>query len=164
MYWNTISEIEIKGRKLVIKDSMIMLSNDEDTPEWPYIDIEPGLYTVEINVKEQWYCNRIRVLKVGKTAEVGNKIGSVEVDHGSVGIIDYEMFLSKVKEDTEDYEEWTSMKLDDEIFSNFSGEIDFKGNQLVYVKSGDGDGTYPVYELKDTMEIVGLECVFNKKS
>ena len=164
MNWNVVTEIEVKGSKLVIKDSMIMLSKDEEIPEWPYVNVAPGLYSVEINVNDQWHCNRIRVLKKDKTAEIGNIIGSVEVDHGSVGIIDYEIFLCKVKENTDEYEEWTSMDLDDEIFNNFSGEIDFKGNQLAYVKSGDGDGTYPVYELKEKTETVGLECVFSEKS
>lgn len=50
-------------------------------------------------------------------------------------------------------------ELDDELAINFSGEILFRGEKLVYVKSVDGDGAYPVFELIEHGQPVGLECV-----
>ena len=53
------------------------------------------------------------------------------------------------------------MDLDDELDLNFSGKIAFGNTELAYVKSGDGDGTYPVFELIRDGEIVGLQCNFD---
>ncbi len=53
-------------------------------------------------------------------------------------------------------------ELDDELAINFSGEILFGDEKLVYVKSVDGDGTFPVFELVEDGEVVGMECVLVK--
>ncbi len=97
---------------------------------------------------------------MGSGPVLGDKLGEVAVDHAFVGFIDYVPFLATIKDDFERYEEWTMTQLDDELALNFSGEIEFCGEKLVYVKSGDGDGNYPVYELVEDGRTVGLECVF----
>ncbi len=160
MKWNEVTTIEIRGKILAVKDAMIMLREEEETPEWPFIDCEPGEYVFEINVPSPFFAHRARIRKVGSEPERGKEIGSVDIDHAFLGIIDYEKFLGAVKNDYEAYGDWTATELDDELALNFSGEIAFNETKLVYVKSGDGDGTYTCIELLQNGDQVGIECVF----
>ena len=164
MKWNEVTRIEVKGNLLIIKDAMILLSNIVAEPEWPSINCEPGEYIMEINVPEPFYAHRVRIIKTDSNPNIGNEIGMVSVDNGFIGIIDYEFFQTAVGNDFESYEEWTMTELDDELTLNFSGEVMFNQEKLVYVKSGDGDGVYPVYELVEDSKQVGLECVFIPQS
>ena len=160
MNWNHLAQIETLGQQIIIKDAMILLDNAETAPEWPAIVVDPGMYDVEINVPEPWYCARVRIKSVESHPELGKMIGHLSIDNSSVGIIDYETFVNEISSSYSDYEEWTETALDDEINDNFSGQIAYKSAWLVYVKSGNGDGTYPVYELVEKGKVVGLECNF----
>lgn len=160
MDWNEVTRIDVRGSTIAVKDAMIMLDPDQATPEWPSIACSPGEYILEIHVPVPFYAHRARIRRIDSNPDAGDAIGSVDVDHGFVGFIDYEAFRDAVAKDTDAYEEWTMMELDDELALNFSGEIAFCGEKLVYVKSGDGDGTYTAYELLEDGESVGIECVF----
>lgn len=160
MQWNEVTRIEIKGTQIVVKDAMIMLDSDAADPEWPSISCVPGEYILEINVPVPFHAHRARIRRADSEPVLGQEIGTVDVDHAFVGFIDYAPFLTAVRKDPEAYEDWTMMELDDELAVNFSGEIEFCGEKLVYVKSGDGDGTYKVHELVDGGQTVGMECVF----
>ena len=162
MDWNEVTTIEIEGKILLVKDAMIMLSEDEESPELPYINCEPGEYIFEINVPSPFYAHRARIRKIDSEPERGKGIGSVDIDNAFIGIIDYEKYLGVVRKNYEEYSEWTAMELDDELSLNFSGEIEFNGAKLLYVKSGDGDGTYPCFELVQNGTQVGIECVFKE--
>ena len=160
MQWNEVTRIEIKGPQIAIKDAMVMLDPDATAPEWPTISCLPGEYILEINVPKPFYAHRARLRLADSEPTPGKELGTVDVDHAFIGFIDYEPFISIVSKDPDAYEEWTMMELDDELALNFSGEIEFCGETLVYVKSGDGDGTYQVFELIDDGQTVGIECVF----
>jgi len=160
MNWNEVTTIDVEGKILVVKDAMIMLDEDERSPEWPFINCVPGEYIFEINVPSPFFAHRARIRKAGSEPERGKEIGSVDIDHAFIGLIDYEKFLGAVKRDYEEYNDWTAMELDDELVLNFSGEIDFNEAKLLYVKSGEGDGTYPCFELLQNGFQVGIECVF----
>jgi len=159
MNYSKICDLEIKGKRIVIKDSMIMLSENEETPEWPFVTVENGSYEVQAIENADPY-SATRIIKSGTNGVRGKKIGDVEVDHAGVGIIDYDSFLTAVKKNYDDYSTWTSMELDDFIWGQVSGEIKFSNEPLVFLHSGDGDGTYPVYELLENNNVVGLECDF----
>ncbi len=160
MEWNEVTTIKIEGQTLLVKDAMIMLGEDEESPEWPCVNCEPGEYIFEIHVPSPFFAHRARIRKIDSEPERGKEIGSVDIDHAYIGIIDYEKFLDSVKNDYEEYGDWTANELDDELALNFSGEIDFDEAKLLYVKAGDGDGTYPCYELVQNGTQVGIECVF----
>ncbi len=160
MKWNEVTTISIEGNVISVKDAMIMLSEDEEFPEWPSINCEPGEYIFEINVPSPFHAHRARIRKIDSEPELGKEIGQVDVDHGFIGFIDYEKFLAAVKNNYSEYGEWTAMDLDDELSLNFSGMIKFDSATLLYVRSGDGDGTYPCYELLQNGARVGIECVF----
>jgi hypothetical protein len=158
--WNEVTRLKMKGSLLVVKDAMIMLSQEQSDLEWPSVACTPGEYIVEIHVPDPYTCHRVRIRKSDSTPSLGNAIGTVEIDHGFVGIIDYEPFYQAVTRDYEAYGDWTEANLDDELSINFSGEITFDSEKLVYVKAGEGDGTYTTYGLVQNGDTVGCECVF----
>ena len=161
MKWNQVAEIELRGVRLVIKDAMILVNPDSESPEWPCVTVDPGLYAFEIHVPETWYCARLRVVPAGTNPTLGGKLADLSVDHARAGVIDYDTFLATVSDDFDSYEEWTGTALDDELSLNFSGSIDFGPTSMVYVTSGHGDGTYPVFELLEGEQVVGIECHFD---
>ena len=160
MNWNEVTRLDVKGGILLVKDAMTLLDPTASAPEWPHVRCEPGEYVMEINVPDPVTCHRVRIKPSDREPLLGSEIGTVAVDHGFVGLVDYESFLAVVSTDPEAYEEWTGMELDDELAINFSGEIAFSGETLLYVKAGEGDGVYRVYALESDGDIVGLECVF----
>ncbi len=159
MQWNEVTRLDVVGSRLVIKDAMTMLATDVAEPEWPSISCEPGEYVLEIYVPEPFNAHRVRIRRTGSTPATSDSIGEVGVDHAFVAFVDYESFLSAVRADEEAYEEWTGMELDDELALNFSGEILFQDQKLVYVKSVGGDGVFPVFKLVEGNVTVGMECV-----
>ncbi|MDJ0785046.1 MAG: hypothetical protein QNJ22_23970 [Desulfosarcinaceae bacterium] len=160
MQWNEVTRIAVEGKIIAVKDAMILLSEDEDPRQWPAIRSDPGEYVFEVNVPTPFHAHRARIRKMGSAPELGKEIGAVDIDHAFLGIIDYETFLSAVKQDADAYSEWTATELDDELAINFSGAIDFNDATLLYVKSGDGDGRYPCFELVQDGVQVGMECIF----
>jgi hypothetical protein len=42
MKWNEVTRIEIQGNILLVKDAMIMLDEDEESPDYPGIQCDPG--------------------------------------------------------------------------------------------------------------------------
>jgi len=159
MNYKKIAEIEIKGNRLVIKDSMIMLGDDERIPEWPFVTVESGTYEIKVLEEGDPYSS-VQVIKNGMNGTRGKKIGDVDVDHGGIGIIDYDHFLSAVQKNYNDYTDWTAMELDDLVWSQVSGRVEFMHEVLYFLHSGDGDGTYPVYEIIQCESIIGMECDF----
>ncbi len=160
MDWNEVTRIETKGNILTVKDAMIMLGEDEEFPDGPCIECDPGEYIFEINVPVPFFAHRARIRKIESQPSLGKEIGAVDVDCAFIGVIDYETFRDAVSRDYEEYGNWTAMELDDELTVNFSGDIQFNDTKLLYVKSGDSDGVYMCYELIENGKQVGIECVF----
>jgi hypothetical protein len=111
-------------------------------------------------VPVSFYAHRARIRQIDSQPKLGKELGSIDVDHAFLGVIDYEIFRDAVSRDYEGYGNWTAGELGDELALNFSGEIQFNDTKLLYVKSGDGDGTYMCYELIENGKQVGIECVF----
>lgn len=164
MNWNEVTRIDIRGSLIVVKDAMVMLSSDEDGPEWPSVSCEAGEYVLEIHLVRPFHADRVRLRKAGSAPVVGGEVGAVSVDHAFLGFVDYVPFLDAVKDDVDRYEEWTMTALDDELALNFSGEILFGSEKLVYVRSVDGDGVFPVFELIENGKTVGMECVLGSQA
>jgi len=160
LHYEIVDKIVIRGKRVVIKDSMIMLRRDETSPEWPCISIESGIYSIQINMLDKDICSSVIVKKVGQTFTEKNNIGSVDVDHGSIGIIDYDNFMQAIQNNYNEYEEWTAGPLDDTVWEHIFGKVNFKNESLHFVRSGEGDGTYPVYELIEDNKTIGFECEF----
>ena len=163
MQWCEVGKMEVVGKTLCIKDAMVMLSENEESPSFPFVYCDSGEYVFEIWVEPgTFYAARARIRKARTKSELGGNIGVVDVDNGFIGIIDYEIFHREVSSSYQEYEEWSAMELDDELAINFSGQIAFGNSILSYVKSGDGDGSYNCYNLLHKGKCVGIECVFEK--
>jgi len=160
MGWKEVTTIQVEGKVLVAKDAMIMLSEDEQSPNWPFIHCESGEYIFEIQTTTQFHANGARIKRVDSEPIRGRTIGDVDIDHAFLGFIDYETFRRAVTDQYDDYGEWTAMELDDELAQNFSGQISFNDAKLAYVSAGNGDGTYPCFELLEDGVPVGIECDF----
>lgn len=160
MDWNEVTTTDITGTILVVKDAMVMLDEGETSPDWPHVVCAPGEYIFEIHVPTPFHARLARIRLVGSDPVRGEQIGSVDVDNGFIGIIDYEGFAQAVTNNYDDYEEWTATVLDDELALNFSGEVGFDDARLLYVKTGDGDGRYACFELLQDGAAIGIECVF----
>lgn len=159
MTWRNIAELKVRGQTVMIKDSMIMLSGGETEPEWPYVKSGPGNYLVQVKSNMET-CESVRVSRISSTVSLGRRIGEVNIDHGSFGILDYDSFLNAVSRDTEAYSEWTEMELFDVVWDRLHGKIEFSGESFVYGRAGEGDGVYEVFELTEGNVVVGLECTF----
>lgn len=162
MKWNEVGKIDIFGNRIAAKDAMILLDQDAQEPEWPTVNVEPGLFIVEVHLPQDWHCTRFRIRPLNSSPEAGPPVGTLNVDNGMAAFVDYDTFLSAVREDYDAYEEWTGMELDDELSINFSGRTEFRGSPLAYVKSGDGDGTFTALALVENGKTVGLECRFDQ--
>ena len=159
MDYKEIDTIDIKGKRILIKDSMILLDDNENMPEWPFVTIESGIYDINVLEKGDPYSS-VQIIKNGMSGARGKNIGNVNVEHGGIAIIDYDTFLSTIQKNYDDYCEWTSMELDDLVWSQVSGKIEFLNEPLFFLHSGDGDGSYPVYEVVQDGNIIGIECDF----
>lgn len=84
------------------------------------------------------------------------------MDNGFIALIDYEPLYKAVTSKHQQYTDWTVHELDDELASNFSGKIKFNEMDLLYVQSGDGDGSYNCYGLSENNQTVGIECDFEE--
>lgn len=161
MRWCEVATAEVLGKLICVKDAMIMLDDGDLVPEYPHVVCEPGEFVFEIFVEPgTFHAYRARMRRVGSKPELGKVIGAVDVDNAFIAFHDYETFQKEVDESYEDYGEWTADELFDELGENFSGQIAFAESPLLYVQSGDGDGTYDCFELIENGKIVGIECSF----
>ena len=160
MDWKEVSSLDLRGERILIKDAMIQLNPDEAEPEWPFVRVPAGAYVVEALAAQSGEFAGVRVRPKGSSLSRGASLGRIEVDNASVGIIDYEVFLSAVRASPDDYDEWTGMELFDAIGESPSGVVKFGEATLTYVASGDGDGVYEVFELTGDGQVLGFECEF----
>ena len=160
MQWNEVTRIDVAGSRIAAKDGMVMLGSDEPDSAYPLATVEPGTFVAEIYLPEPWFCTRFRLRRVDSNPERRPALGTFDVDSGKATFVDYDTFQAVVSSDPDAYEDWTAGELDDELALNFSGKIEFRGTDLVYVKSANGDGRYRTYALLETGMTVGMECEF----
>lgn len=151
------------GGRIVIKDAMTMLNENAEAPEWPCVSVAPGDYIVSLAGGEDG-SKSVRICAAGSgEASRGKEIGRVGVDHGAVAMCDYDALLAAVRADLDGYSDWTEDECEAAVWENESGVIEFGGVTVVHVKTGIGDGSFPVFELANGGRVVGMECVFAEK-
>ena len=140
-----------------------MLYEDAQTPEWPHITAAPGDYVVSI-LGDAGKTKGVRVCQAGITqAARGKEVGRVSVDHAAVAICDYDALLAAAKADPDAYGDWTEVECEEAIWEQDSGVLNFGGVSIAHLKTGVGDGEFPVWELLDGGRVVGLECSFRRE-
>jgi len=154
-----LTTLPVTGTRLLIKDAMIMLNETASSPEWPFVVVAPGDYVVSI-CDVDGAGRQVRVCAVAAEPERGSQVGAVAVDHGAVAICDYDALLAAVQADLDAYSDWTEEECEEAVWEEESGVLEFGGTRLAHLKTGVGDGTFPVFELRDGSRVVGLECLF----
>ena len=159
---NEITTLPIKGTRIIIKDAMIMLYEKAQTPEWPHVVVAPGEYVVSI-IGGNRDAKRVRVCLAGVAEpKKGKEVGQVSVDHAAVAICDYDALFAAAKADPEAYSDWTQDDCESAVWEKQSGVLEFGGTPIAHLKTGIGDGTFPVFELLDGNRVVGMECSFDE--
>lgn len=84
-------------------------------------------------------------------------VAYVGVDTGVCGIFDYDGFArTNADKNTEEFEEWYQENVVDKAYDNFVNV-----SSGCFTQSGYGDGSYPVFILKNTSgEVVGIRIAF----
>lgn len=159
MKWEKLCDYTVMGERIIIKDVMIMISEDEKTPEWPCVTVNPGKYQIDFS-QEDGLIIAVRIHKKGSDFELGSRIGELGIDHAKAGFCDYDTLLKEVKDNPDEYIAWTEDECEEAIWNNEKGEVTFKNHKMVFLKPGDGDGIYPVFELLDDKQVIGMHCKF----
>jgi hypothetical protein len=152
--WVGAGSFELIGERLEICDCLAM--PDEDTDGFR---LGAGIYDLSLKVmtdRLERRISRIRVVSQGRQHKVAEAIRQVEVDGGGVSIFDVDPILGCDPE--------VLMDLEDRIigttFNGFAIFYSFGPTRVSMIQSGYGDGSYPVYALRDGEELVGLEVEF----
>ncbi len=161
MEWVKVFDYNIMGKRIIIKDSMIMISKGEEKPEWPYVKVNSGKYIIEF-LYENDLIMSTRIYKEGSNFTLGNKIGELEIDHSKAAFCDYDLLLKEVNKDYDEYIEWAENKCEEKVWENQKGVVNFKNHKMIFFQSGHGDGVYPVFELLDNANAVGMFCKFEE--
>ena len=153
-----IAQLKI-GKRIIVKDAMIMLYEKAKSPEWPHVVVPSGDYLVTMLDDDAGRMVRV-IGKLAKKATRGAEIGKVSVDHAAVAICDYDALLKAVKDNLEEYGDWTCNECESAVWEHQSGTLKFMNVEIAHLKTGSGDGTFSVFELTDGKKIIGLECTF----
>jgi len=155
--WLWVADIRISSRAVAVVDPM----------SWDHVDVElePGEYaarirTLQYGEESEPRVSRIQFLRKRRRGTIGEMIGEVGVDAATVGILDVNALDPELARQQTDYEEtlnesWQSDKT--------SGVVKWgpgDDDEMVHVRSGFGDGTYPIRELLDAGARVGFEIQF----
>jgi hypothetical protein len=128
------------------------------------VDLSPGehVFFVKAHVRGiDRRCSHLRAVRCGATPLATRQIGTVSTDLATLGIYDPKGFTALRKQGGEAFYEWGESQLPSDrpkcgiLVHNIR-----RSAVLLYVGSGFGDGTCPVYELTDGSERVGFEVEF----
>lgn len=157
--WLPCDAFEVRGRFLVPCD---LGELPEGSGHWA-LEVEPGRYRAEVHVTRSARSERVviaavRVVREERVAPDATKVATVDVDHAALAVYDRQTFLKRVGPEQR---ELFSMELLETTDLPVTLETARRAHFLALViPTGDGDGTFPVYELRDGADVVGLEIRF----
>jgi hypothetical protein len=131
------------------------------------VELEPGAYVVERKLVDYGGDVRnavLRVLQPGQDGERGVQLGTMWTDTGDAGVCDYQAACEAADADFEGFHE----RIENAIWHSrepSGGEVALAEGQqprMVFISSGFGDGTFPVWELVAGGERIGAEVEFIK--
>lgn len=157
--WLRLGEFDLVSGRMIAVD--VRAGSPDDSP---VIDLPPGRYRAEcqgVAYGASRWVSRLRAVREGGEGERGAEIGEAWADAANIGLADVEPF--SVFSAALLAAEW-----DDPIYRPFNSgntvrmlHLDPPGGAwMPLVQSGWGDGTFPVYELVDGGERVGVEVEF----
>lgn len=160
--WLPFCQIELKSGRLMVGDASFIPSMGH-RPLF-VTDLPSGVYAVDAKVLDYGDDRRIsrfRVLKANLPPPTpGECLGATWVDTAKLGICDLEVYLAAAGEDLrqaiEAYEAayWNLTRPTVVILDASVGAV------MPVVRSGFGDGTYPVFALDEVGGRAGIEVLF----
>ena len=154
--WILCTELELRGKYLSPCD----LGQVPDYQSSISIPINPGRFKAEVQLEKSaigdWFIVSVVRIVSGEPDYAASKIaGWLDIDLAAVAIFDRQAFFRKVAVDDR---EAISMDL---IEIECAPCIMMLGKQPIFiVPTGDGDGCYPVIELKNAGVPIGIELRF----
>jgi hypothetical protein len=157
--WYEIGKVTVNSGSLCIVDLGTIPSGDDGVR----IKVPNGSYLIEarlIDFDGSFCLFRARARLVGSTPTLGARAGEVGVDFACVAIGDFDAIEAGINDD--DRSELSNLSLD---LMETVGEVvrhacSTKSIRFAVCKSGVGDGTYTVFQLRSGRKIVGLEAEF----
>ena len=153
--WLPLGEFTLEGPQLYLVDPGLSGSDLEGVK----LDSPAGVYGVFIRSMafgRDHRVSRLRVVLRGSKPSLGPGIGKCQVDTGRFLVCDHRAF-SKVRAETEA----AGLKA---FFGNMSecghGVARLSGVPVYHTESGFGDGSYPIFELREATARVGAEVEF----
>lgn len=157
--WLPYDECEVRGRYLVPCD---LGQLPEGSRQWA-LEVEPGRYRAELQVARSARAGRVivaavRLVREGSSAPDATEVAAVDIDHAAMAIYDRQTFLKRVRP-----EQRESFSMDVLEVTDLPAVLESQRTSrflALVLPTGDGDGTFPVYELRTGQDIVGIEVRF----
>lgn len=159
--WLPCAPFDVKGRYLTLCD---LGELPELSSRWS-LQVEPGRFRVEVQVRlsarGDWpVVAAVRVVREGSGVLSARRVATVDIDHAALAIHDRQTFLTCVPPDRR---ESFALELL-EVVERPALIVAGGGAQLLVMPSGEGDGSYPVYELQCGDHVAGCEVRFTEAS
>jgi hypothetical protein len=148
-----VCDFRLHSGKLLIIDPSYVPSFDEGL----LVELHPGLYTVQLSDDYE----RMRLSSSRQRVRRGRKLGMMCTDSATAGICDFELFRRAWHSDDEG-----NRRIESDLQSADVGVavLDETIDAVMpFVPSGEGDGEYPVYELRTGEKVVGIEIDFTSE-
>lgn len=151
--WLLLSEWDFSGESAWLGDASFWSSEEDGLT----IVLEPAQYRVEVRVADYGSECRIaglRAIKAGTTPSLGTQLGESWADTATQGLCDAASFADAAEEDPENVAE-AAMEVDAAAIIELPD-----GSPMFVVSCGFGDGEWPVFELVEGGQRVGLQVDF----
>lgn len=134
------------------------------TSEEVAVYCEPGTYQLEAVCYGYGSDRRVAAVRATRTAGTvtrGPLRGEFDVDVGSACLYDSDVIDGYTDHASAEFDRWVQEAIIDAALP-LSGTVTCAAarTSLVHFDCGFGDGSYPVFELRDGEEVVGAEAVF----
>lgn len=152
--WLSLGPYPLIGERLEICDCLSMPC--EDTKGFRLGSGTYHLFVKVITDAREKRISRLRIIAEGRHCTLAETILHVDVDGGAVSVFDVDPIVGcdpEVLMELEDRIIGVVMKGPSKFFS-------FGPTTVAMIQSGYGDGSYPVFALRDEEDLVGLEVEF----
>jgi hypothetical protein len=162
--WLDLASFDLKGKRFLISDAGYMGSEEDGVS----VAAKPGKYQVQVKMIDFGADRRISRLRASlagvKEAEL-KKVGEAWADVGRIGFSDGDALLKLGKKlESDELIDALNEALGENEEKFGTHRFGEGGPEMIYVDSGFGDGTFPVYQLKTKGANVGFEVEFIEPS
>lgn len=154
--WLSCAPVAVSGRYLVPCD----LGQLPQTSQWAS-KIEPGRYLAEVRLamsaRGDWpVFAALRVVREGCNVSEARQVASLDVDTAALALYDRQPFQRRFRIEERDGFIDELMALAERPCVALAG----RSLETLVVPTGEGDGRYPIFELRSGAAVVGLQAEF----